>query len=1284
MLLCVVCADRYETEGTTNSADLVVKMVGARCGIFLASPEKEVDLQRLIDYHVNTSYSFFSTRSTRSKPMKPNTSISRHLAQSRRHPRGFALVVTLSLMILLTVIAVGLLGLSSISLRSSAQGDAMQSARASARLALMLAIGDLQKQLGPDTRISATADQIAATTDPAVSTTPQPQRQWAGAYKAWPADVPSAARPQPEFLQWFVSGNPSSVTNKTFAGTALPADPKTSVEIVTSNTVGTTGDPVRVPLISQTVTGNIKNNLAWWVSDLGTKALIAPARDIPSALAEVRADQQVAPSSNLKSATAGSIKPFASLAVADPRLPKVATWQSAALLAADPSNPGSTPPDIRGLFHDLTPQNRGLLTNVRTGGFRKDLSMELERIATSTSGASKPPDPVATALYKVGTEPGINLNELWAYYRLCTPPVNASDATVLQRTGSATFTTGGTMSSGTPHLRVAASPALCQSDSSFYFKQPVIISYQMVLSFETRSVPSTPATNPPTTVNRLHLVADPILTFWNPLDVPVVVPTTSFFSVKYWQIPYDFSLSINGAGTKTYSLAGIWRTQDDINKTKAGNPQNGDGNFASLRIGQAQQLVFKPGEVIKVSQTGSSIVKGTSPVDHALVGKAGFNFGGGVSLPIRDLDGNYVDLKAGDVVTYTGKPNNLTTGATTRSGRSVLGTPTNHSRHYSLTHHEYYVGADRGTTQDGRDTGTSLGIGGMFIDWDFGNQRLGPGGDRGQSYPGIPGTKKSTDRLYANTSGLSDIFKTINDGRPLTAPMTSKQPFVLFSFNAKTEDSSNLGTRTLSRFNPKALHVDFYNLNQQERDMLPYEYSVQSLQGWKSAGSLEVTTQGNAYFGGGMTGTDGSNFVTTHSVPREPLVSLAAFQHSFANGFLVQKPKYGYATLNAREPLLPQISHAIGNSMASPMLSPDKTEDSLPGGRPLADHSYLANQALWDTWFLSGIAPQTANTFSKSRTQKVVATEFFNGTGKLPVSGYIADLRGQDPSKVISTYFSGTTPSVQATDYIASLIRVDGMFNVNSTSVEAWKSLLGGRKDRPLVVRDATGRESVKTDGTDTPVAGLLSPDSSVATGSGTVAPNQVEQWTGRRTLTDDEIDRLARGIVKEVRKRGPFLSLADFVNRRVGSDKDLARAGAIQNALDATDSKINEAYLSGTRAVSSSVAGRFAFKEAEEGPKAFGSPGIVKQADILTPIAPLLSARSDSFLIRGYGEKTDAAGKVIARAWCEAVVQRSPEFIDPSADAADKPYATIGNLNKTFGRRFDIVSFRWLSPSEA
>lgn len=97
----------------------------------------------------------------------------------------------------------------------------------------------------------------------------------------------------------------------------------------------------------------------------------------------------------------------------------------------------------------------------------------------------------------------------------------------------------------------------------------------------------------------------------------------------------------------------------------------------------------------------------------------------------------------------------------------------------------------------------------------------------------------------------------------------------------------------------------------------------------------------------------------------------------------------------------------------------------------------------------------------------------------------------------------------------------------------------------------------------------------------------------------------------------------------------------------------------------------------------AYGSPSIVKQADILTPIAPVLSARSDSFIIRSYGESVDKNGKVLARAWCEAVVERDRNFIDP----ADKPQTLFASLskdaNKVFGRRYEIVSFRWLHPEE-
>ncbi len=79
---------------------------------------------------------------------------------TRKRPSGFALVVTLTLMILtlmilLTMVAVGLLSLSAISQRGSTQGEAQAMAQANAKLALMIALGELQKEMGPDMRVSA-------------------------------------------------------------------------------------------------------------------------------------------------------------------------------------------------------------------------------------------------------------------------------------------------------------------------------------------------------------------------------------------------------------------------------------------------------------------------------------------------------------------------------------------------------------------------------------------------------------------------------------------------------------------------------------------------------------------------------------------------------------------------------------------------------------------------------------------------------------------------------------------------------------------------------------------------------------------------------------------------------------------------------------------------------------------------------------------------------------------------------------------------------------------------
>jgi hypothetical protein len=194
--------------------------------------------------------------------------------------------------------------------------------------------------------------------------------------------------------------------------------------------------------------------------------------------------------------------------------------------------------------------------------------------------------------------------------------------------------------------------------------------------------------------------------------------------------------------------------------------------------------------------------------------------------------------------------------------------------------------------------------------------------------------------------------------------------------------------------------------------------------------------------------------------------------------------------------------------------------------------------------------------------------------------------------------------------------------------------------------------------------------------------------WGGYRELTPDEIQKLAVAITREVKLRGPFLSLADFVNRRLAEDES-GRMGALQAAIEkaelnsslTTALPLNNQYplpdYNHPDHIPDATRMEQTLKPAS---KAWGAPAWLTQADVLQVLGPVLTARSDTFVIRAYGDAVDAAGKMTARAWCEAVVQRTPEPLDPDESGINPRLAgTTGDL----GRRFVITAFRWLSKDE-
>lgn len=443
---------------------------------------------------------------------------------------------------------------------------------------------------------------------------------------------------------------------------------------------------------------------------------------------------------------------------------------------------------------------------------------------------------------------------------------------------------------------------------------------------------------------------------------------------------------------------------------------------------------------------------------------------------------------------------------------------------------------------------------------------------------------------------------------------------------------------------------------------------------------------------------DWNTHVPMFEIPTQPLTSLAQFQH-IQVGFMADESAYmvgnsrvspfvGFSKISQQ-----QLNDGPGNTildMRGTRWDTGRAPDRNDWTMTRVDQSWILNDVLWDGYYFSGIAPGTGISSSGVRWSDHV----LNRT-PLPNSQFqaYAPLHGTDGSE---WFQSGSgEPLAGSPVGIGGHMMVEGMFNVNSTSVEAWKALLAGT--RRVDVLTAGGTET----SSGTVFGRFLQPQD-----------GENQEWTGFRGLTDEQICALAEAIVVQVKERGPFLSLSEFVNRRLSTAADPAtvhphmESGALQAAIDATsqmaldqgrpelainslftqtleDAGLTPAQLELNPWVRSRIDG--------DSLVAQGVNGDMTQADVLTAIGPLLSARSDTFLIRSYGEVTDSSGGILSRAWCEVVVQRVPDYLDSSRSRSQAPGwapheslpATTTYDTQTPRRQFRILRFRWLNEED-
>ena len=1212
-------------------------------------------------------------------------------------------------MILLALIAVGLLSLSTVTLRANQAGSAQDRARANARMALNLAIADLQNFAGPDNRATAPSHVLGPEAD---------VRHVTGVWQSIQRNPENVSRndfngnyQNDAFLSWVMSHpDEEAKRNPSLSTSSLP-----TVPLVAQGSLGTAGitqDRVSVPKVALVNgdTGEVDGNYAFVALDEGVKARINQGYlpyDNAAGAASANLGTSQRPNLANTTAFAGSRPESFDLAsdANASELGRVVSLKNAELAV---NTLAGNPQDIRAGFHDFSVASESVLSNNSDGGLKMDLSAlfapeELPNGLASTS--------IYESFFNIEDNPSAPLwGQFHGYSRIYQENLTGSPSQpAVEMTTPGGWRAGQKVDNNLGGDVGFSHEALLQQPNDTLLL-PTVAKVQVFFSLAARDIYRYGEGSTPTSTGRvqlhspwgnryrqsdfdylLHLVITPVITLHNPYNVTL---NCENLRAEFINVPMALRVFRDGVAQMS-DLVPVGQMYTRVERGESS---------AQKRFGMT--LGAAPDFKIQLQPGEAKVFSPAIPPSHTW--QAEISAGGQFFFDPRSHFGGAVDTaNFGSIEGWTGpgigfdldwfcplgwREFNSDTGSNgqniNRQGCILL-------KPNQEIHVEYAPLGDETLNKkfsialydDAQNVagGSSTSSEDPLAIYEFDYQtpeRLQTeifDEDVVMRYPEQAGQGLLPREIFDHASTPLGDYDNVGTFACFTA--TTKTSFG--DENGVNDEGRYatkpwLFTNPVSAISQQDFSLDHPSHHSYDLNILTYSDTSEVLEKYLPVDQDTNRSQHTT----GFTSFRGIELATHYELPLAPLQSLPSLNSSNpgASGHL------------------PRFDYPIGNSFAHPILDSSDVRRNR-GDYEMLDHSYYLNSALFDRSYFSTFADRQTS-FLDGVSRDEIVEDFFQGQNRS---------LDQRLTSYLPKGFSTSEAQDEVTNLGDSLLpwkmaafqMLSGGFNVNSLSVEAWMAVLSGiNPEEANMYRYDSASQSYQVQN--------LSGANQEAIFSRFRLPNDDEAgslsafWQGTSRISQEQLRELAEAIVEEVETRGPFLSMADFLNRELGPASDLKNIkGVLQAAIDRTS--INQLNIDAGYSIGLAQLTDYelATPDTLVGDSSAGAPGYLIQSDLVTALGNAATTRSDTFRIRAYGDTQDRSGRVVATAWCEAIVQRIPEYVD----SADDPWAipsgantagsaadrmTDGNLptissqaNENFGRRFIVKSFRWLAPDE-